>query len=107
MATEEPERQDDDDIAVAPGPQRHPGEWPFEIVLAGVVLGVGVVVVDGFRTGLLLAGAAVLLGAVLRAVLPERRAGLLVVRSRVVDVLTLAVMGGALVTLAVAVPARR
>ncbi len=94
-----------DDPPVAPAPQRHPREWPFATVLATVLAGIVVVAADRFRAGALLIGAAVLLAAGLRAVLPERRAGLLVVRSRFGDVITLGVMGAALVTLSLAVPA--
>jgi hypothetical protein len=51
--------------------------------------------------------AAVLLGAFLRLVLPPQRAGLLAVRGRTVDVLTLATLGVALFLTAVVVPPPR
>lgn len=58
-----------------------------------------------WRRGLYVAAAALLLGAVLRLVLPTRRIGSLAVRTRGVDVLTLAVLAGGVAFLASAVPA--
>jgi hypothetical protein len=57
-----------------------------------------------FRSGCLLLGTSVLFAMLARLVLPARRVGLLVVRSRAFDVLVLAVMGVALVVLAIVVP---
>jgi hypothetical protein len=81
-----------------------PREWPSALVLAGTVAGLAVVAADGFRPGTALIAAALLLGAALRAVLPERRAGLLAVRGRVLDVLVLAALGASLVVLTALVP---
>jgi hypothetical protein len=81
-------------------------EWPFVVVCAGVCAGIGVVVVfDRFRRGTLLLAAAVILGAWLRALLPEARSGLLRVRGRGFDVATLMVLGVGLAVVALAVPA--
>jgi hypothetical protein len=79
-------------------------QWPLLIVLGGAVTGLGIVGLDGFRPGCTLLGASVLFAAFARAVLPIRRVGLLVVRSRPFDVLVLAAMGAALVVLAAVVP---
>jgi hypothetical protein len=49
-------------------------------------------------------GTAVVAAAVFRLVLPSRRAGLLVVRSRLFDVTVLAVLGLAILALGLAVP---
>jgi hypothetical protein len=73
-------------------------------VLLGVGLGLLVVAADHFRRGTVILGASVLLACLLRAVLPERQAGMLVVRSRWFDVLMLGVLGAALTLLALAVP---
>lgn len=70
------------------------------VVTAGLLLGVA----DRWRSGATLVGAGALLGAVLRLVLPARRAGLLVVRSRRLDVAVLAALGAGLVALASSVP---
>jgi amino acid permease len=79
-------------------------EWPFATVL--LVLAIGLVVTSRgyFRVGCVVAGASVLLAAVLRAFLPERRAGLLVVRNRALDVVFMVVIGVAVIVLAIIVP---
>jgi hypothetical protein len=79
-------------------------EWPLALVLLGVATGLAVVAADSFRAGTVVIGCSVVLAMVLRAVLSERRAGLLAVRSKVVDVLTLGVLGCALTVLALVVP---
>lgn len=79
-------------------------QWPLLVVLGGGLSALLVVASDGFRLGCTLLGASVGFAAVARAVLPARRVGLLVVRSRPFDVVVLAVMGAALVVLAVVVP---
>lgn len=86
---------------IRPWPRR---QWPLLVVLAGVVGSLVVVVLVDFRPGTALFAASVLLAAALRLVLTTRRAGLLVLRSRMVDVTTLAIMGGATLLLALAVP---
>ena len=79
--------------------------WPFAVVCAGVLLGLGVVVVlDRFRRGTLVMAGAVLLGAWLRVLLPERQIGLLKVRGRLVDTVTLLVLGVGLSVVALVVP---
>jgi hypothetical protein len=81
-------------------------ELPALAVVAVGLAGVVVAAVQHhWRRGLVLVGIALLLGAALRLVLPTRRIGSLAVRSRVVDVVTLAVLGGAVAVLANAVPA--
>ena len=79
-------------------------QWPLLAVLGGGVIGLSAVALDHFRSGCLILGVSVLLAALARLVLPARRVGLLVVRSRAFDVLVLASMGTALVVLAVVVP---
>jgi len=79
-------------------------QWPLLIVLGGGVTALFVVASGNFRLGCTLLGASVGFAAVARAVLPARRVGLLVVRSRLFDVVVLATMGAALVVLAVVVP---
>ena len=78
-------------------------------VVTVVFLGLaGIVYAAAFhywRRGLYVVAGACLLGALLRLVLPARQVGSLAVRSRGVDVVTLAVLGAALALLAGAVPA--
>jgi hypothetical protein len=71
------------------------------LVAAGLVLGVA----ERWRVGGVVVAAGVLLAGGLRLLLPARRAGLLVVRSRRLDVAVLLVLGGALLVLASSVPA--
>ena len=82
-------------------------QWPLLTVLGGGVVGLGVVALDHFRAGCLLLGLSVLYAALARLLLPARRVGLLVVRSRAFDVVVLTGMGVALVVLAIVVPPDR
>ncbi|MFJ2936230.1 DUF3017 domain-containing protein [Streptomyces sp. NPDC087219] len=86
----------------APAPAR---QWPLLTVLGLAGLGLLVVGTDAFpqsfRIGTMLVGAALLLGAVLRRVLPS--VGMLAVRSRFTDMITYGVMGGLIVLLALMV----
>ncbi|MFD0272541.1 DUF3017 domain-containing protein [Kitasatospora sp. NPDC127111] len=76
-------------------------QWPITLVL--LVVGAGLAVTwfadfkDGFKYGLLILGCGVLLGAVLRLVLPE--VGMLAVRSRFTDVIVLSFLGSSIVLL--------
>lgn len=78
----------------------------FLLVVAVAGTGIGIVVAGPWRTGIRWLGVALLLGACGRAVLSERGAGMLRVRRRWSDVLTLVVAGSALLVLAVLVPER-
>jgi hypothetical protein len=79
-------------------------QWPLLLVLAGCLTAFATVALDHFRTGCLMFGGSVLFAALVRAVLPARRVGLLVVRSRAFDLLVLLTMGASLMVLAVSVP---
>jgi len=59
-----------------------------------------VTALDDFRPGVVTIGAALLLGCVLRIVLPE--VGMLAVRSRFTDIVVMGVLGVAIVVLALA-----
>jgi hypothetical protein len=63
------------------------GQLPFAVVLLIVVVGIVRIVMYHWREGTVLIGVALLVAAVLRIMLPDRRAGLLAVRKRKVDVL--------------------
>ena len=82
-------------------------QWPLLTVLGGGLIGLTAVALDHFRSGCLVLGISVLFAALARLVLPVRRVGLLVVRSRAFDVLVLVSMGASLVVLAVIVPPSR
>jgi hypothetical protein len=69
-------------------------QWPTLVVFAIAASGLGFVFADGgYERGSVVFAAAMCLAALLRAVLPDRRAGLLRVRSRWTDVATLAIFG--------------
>ncbi|GAA1883064.1 DUF3017 domain-containing protein [Streptantibioticus ferralitis] len=79
----------------APAPAR---QWPLLTVLAGVALGLAITAGGGFRAGLIVVGGCLLLGAVLRWLLPS--VGMLAVRSRFTDLITYGALGTAIVLLA-------
>ena len=95
-------------VAASPGlpvpeeAHRHPvlREWPLALVISMLCVGLFVIAIHHFRWGSLAIAGATLGAALLRAALPTRSAGLLAVRSRVVDVLTMGGMGLALTVLA-------
>ena len=74
-------------------------------MLIGVAIAMIMIALDYFRRGSIVLSASVLLAAFLRLLLPDADAGMLVVRSRKVDVLTLAVLGVGLTIFTFWVPA--
>lgn len=81
----------------APVPAR---QWPILLVLSGVGIGL-LVMLASFRPGLLVIGAFLLLGGVLRGTVAN--VGMLAVRSRFTDVITYSVMGLGVVMLSLMV----
>ena len=79
-------------------------QWPLGLVLAAVGVGLLLVAVDLWRRGLVVIGLAMVAAALLRLFLPVRRAGFLVVRGRLSDVVLCAGAGVALTTIAVLIP---
>ena len=79
-------------------------QWPFAAAMTGMGIGLGVVATGNFPAGTVLFALSVLGAAVLRALLPERAAGLLAVRSRAVDAMTLGALGAGLTVLALVIP---
>lgn len=73
---------------------------PFLVVLVLVSVAVVLVLANRWRRGAVVLGLALLVGAVLRAALPEERAGLLAVRNRPSDVLTFGSLGLAVIVIA-------
>jgi hypothetical protein len=80
---------------------------PYVVVLCGVATGLAVVATGHFKRGSVLVGAAVLVGALARLVLPESLIGLLGIRKRVIDVLILFAFAVAIVVVAFVVPPSR
>jgi hypothetical protein len=79
-------------------------QLPLLAVLVAVGVGLLMVTFDHWRRGLVLMGLALAGAALLRLLLPVRRAGFLAVRSRPVDVVVLAGIGLALAVIALAIP---
>jgi Protein of unknown function (DUF3017) len=79
-------------------------QLPLLAVLAAVAVGLLLVTVEHWRTGLVVMGVALVGAALLRLFLPERRVGFLAVRSRPVDVVLLAAAGLTLTIVSVAIP---
>ena len=80
-------------------------QWPITLVLIGVGVSMLLIAMDYFRRGSVVLSASVLLAAFLRLLLPDADAGMLVVRSRKVDVLTLGILGVGLTIFTFWVPA--
>ncbi|WP_394275739.1 DUF3017 domain-containing protein [Luteococcus sp.] len=79
-------------------------QWPLVAVLCCLVASLGVVATGHWRRGSFAVGCSVLLAGLLRALLPSRIAGLLVVRGRWFDTALLALGGGAMIALTLVVP---
>ena len=96
--------------AEAPARARAP-RWanlPYAIVLVAAAGGLSWVALGGLRhvqAGMMTVASALLAAAVLRLVLPERAAGLLVSRRRVLDVLALASLGAGIMAAVLVLPA--
>lgn len=89
-------------------PRRYPsttGGIFYLIVLAVAGLAMAVIVWGSWRTGVKVLGVDLLGAAFVRAILPERDAGMLGVRSKPVDVVLLVGVGVLLIYLAFDIPA--
>jgi hypothetical protein len=80
-------------------------QLPLLAVIVAVAVGLLMVTFGHWRMGLVVAGLALVGGAVLRLLLPVRRVGFLAVRSRPLDVVLLLGAGLALAIIALAIPA--
>jgi len=80
-------------------------QWPLTLILVLVGISLALVATNHFRRGSVLLAASVILATFLRLFLPGSEAGLLVQRSRRVDVITLAVLGIGLGIFSLWVPA--
>lgn len=75
-------------------------QWPILAVFFIFATAFGLVVTDFWRRGSLLIGIGVGVAAVLRLVLSDKRAGPLVVRGRMTDFATMAVVSAAVIYIA-------
>jgi len=78
---------------------------PYLLVMAGVLVAALLVMFDRWRRGSFVFGAALLVGALLRALIPSSQAGLLQVRGKLFDVSAMAAVGGAMLWLATSIDA--
>jgi hypothetical protein len=76
------------------------GQWPILIVGLIFVAAFGLVVAGYWRRGALVLAIGVGVAAAFRLMLPEERAGLLAVRSRMVDFVTTATVSAAMLYIA-------
>lgn len=82
-------------------------QWPLALVLVGLVIGLVLLSFVDFRVGSVVLGASIIFAGALRTVLSHERAGLLAIRSRSVDLVTMYGFGLALTTVALVVPTAR
>jgi hypothetical protein len=75
-------------------------QWPILVVFAIFIAAFGLVITDFWRRGSLLIGIGVGVAALLRLVLSDNRAGLLVVRGRITDFTTMVVVSAAVIYIA-------
>ncbi|WP_290059765.1 DUF3017 domain-containing protein [Amycolatopsis solani] len=78
-------------------------QLPFALVLLVAAVAVLRIVQYHWREGAALIGVALLLAGVLRAVLPATRAGLLVIRGKVVDIVTYTALAAAVLYVALTI----
>jgi Protein of unknown function (DUF3017) len=76
---------------------------PFGLVLGVVAVGLLRIVMYHWRDGTVLIGAALFLAAALRAVLSNEQAGLILIRTRGVDVLTYSAFGAGMIFVAMTI----
>ncbi|HEX3647478.1 MAG TPA: DUF3017 domain-containing protein [Pseudonocardiaceae bacterium] len=76
-------------------------QWAFLLVLLIAAVGVVRILQYHWREGAVLVGGALVVAALLRAVLPGARAGLIAVRGRLVDVLSYAALAGMILFVAI------
>ena len=106
---ETPGTEPETDAEAAPEPEerRYPstiGGAFYLLILSGTGIGIGIAASGDWRLGIRCVGGALCFAAVCRLVLRRRDAGMLAVRSRVVDALVLAGLGLALFFLALTIP---
>jgi hypothetical protein len=88
-----------------PHGRKHPviAHLPFAMVLGVVAFGLLRIVLYHWRQGTVLIGVALFLAAALRALLRDDQAGLILIRSRGVDVLTYAGFGACMIFVAMTI----
>lgn len=82
-------------------------QWPLALVLLTVASGLMILTFVDFRVGAIVLGTSLVFAGALRTVLTQERAGLLAIRGRPIDLMTMYGLGVALTTVAVVVPPAR
>jgi hypothetical protein len=82
-------------------------QWPLALVLLAMASGLMILTFVDFRVGTIVLGASLVFAGALRTVLTHERAGLLAIRGRPIDLMTMYGLGVALTTVAVVVPPAR
>lgn len=82
-------------------------QWPLTVVLAALGVSLAITATGHWRRGAFAIGCSVVLAGLLRAFLPRRVAGLLVVRQRWFDTALLLLAGGAMMAITLVVPHSR
>lgn len=96
-----------DPASVQVGPRRYPstiGGACYLMILVAAVTALGIIVAGDWRVGVRVLSAALASAGAVRLLLPQRDAGMLAVRHRMVDVLMLASVAGLLWWLAGSIP---
>jgi hypothetical protein len=79
-------------------------EWALGLVLVVLAVGLLTVAFGYWRRGTEYVGVAVVLAMMLRLVLPTHAVGMLAVRGRIFDAVTMLLIGGAVVVFSILVP---
>ncbi len=88
-------------------PGRRPqtlGGMVYLVVVAMAVVGLAIVALGAWRTGISWLGGGLVVGAIARLLLPEQRSGMLRVRRKAVDLVMLAACGTTMIVLAAVIP---
>lgn len=80
------------------------GSRLYLIQLALIAVGLLLMIFGWWRQGVIVFGASFIASAVLRIVVPDRQTGMLRVRGKVFDVFWTALLGSALIVLAISIP---
>lgn len=83
---------------------RSRGSQLYLLQLLCVIVGLGMVVAGPWRAGVAVVGAAFIVGAIARAVVPVSHIGMLRVRGKAFDMVWMALLGVALVVLVIVIP---
>ena len=96
----------DPEHSLTPRKPSTPGGMVYLAVLVVTAAGLVMVTLEQWRAGLTLIGGGLVCAAVARLVIPQDRAGMLGIRRKLIDVTTLALLGGGLFVVALVIRER-